>query len=49
MKRLVALSYSFFLLNWAAVMALYYSVIRKKDLWSNRSCTHRRRQHTRPH
>jgi hypothetical protein len=41
MKRLVTFPYSFVLMNWAAVVALYYFTTgRKKDVWLKYKLTH---------
>lgn len=36
MKKLIILPYSFALMNWAAVAALYYFLRGRKDVWVRR-------------
>jgi hypothetical protein len=40
MKRLLSLSYTFVLMNWAAVAGLYYFVTGKKDVWLKNKSSH---------
>lgn len=40
MKRLLSLSYTFVLMNWAAVAGLYYFVTGKKDVWLKNRSSH---------
>ncbi|MEW6730125.1 MAG: hypothetical protein AB1489_02190 [Acidobacteriota bacterium] len=37
MKRLLFLPYMFVLLNWAALLACYYFLCGKKDIWISTS------------
>jgi hypothetical protein len=41
MKRVLSLSYTFVLMNWAAVAGLYYFVTGKKDVWLKSKSSHR--------
>jgi hypothetical protein len=43
MKRLISLPYSFVLMNWAAVVGLYYFVSGKKDVWLSGRLVHTHR------
>jgi len=40
MKRLASLPYTFVLMNWAAVVGLYYFITRKKDVWLKSKSSH---------
>jgi hypothetical protein len=43
MKRLLSFPYTFVLMNWAAVAALYYFIRGKRDIWSKNKSAHRHR------
>jgi len=40
MKRAFSLPYSFVLMNWAAVVAFYYFVSGRKDVWFRGKLAH---------
>lgn len=40
MKRAFSLPYAFVLLNWAAVVGLFYFLSGKKDVWFNNKFVH---------
>jgi hypothetical protein len=43
MKRMLSLPYAFVLMNWAAMVGLYYFVTGKKDVWLSSRFTHSHR------
>jgi hypothetical protein len=44
MRRVFFLAYSFVVMNWAAVAALYYFASGRKNLWSSDNCVHQRKK-----
>jgi hypothetical protein len=43
MKRILSLPYTFVLMNWAALVGLYYFVTGKKNVWPNNKSLHQHR------
>ena len=43
MRDLISLPYTFVIMNWAAVVGLYYFLIGKKDVWSKDKSAHSHR------